>query len=146
LVLTPDFEEQLFPIRPGGGLKKFTKESKMIKKSLMVAIAGISMLGAAPVLAQGIGHTWFMRGTVVAVDKTGTVVCIGKADGAEVGQTLDVVRAVYHPGPSKAGTGYHRQNVGHVRIDHIFDDHFAHVTVVDGRVAKNDIVELARSH
>jgi hypothetical protein len=120
----------------------------MIKKSLMVAIAGISMLGAAPVLAQGIGHTWFMRGTVVAVDKTGTVVCIGKADGAEVGQTLNVVRAVYHPGPNK-GTGapsYHRQDVGHVRIDHIFDDHFAHVTVVDGMPAKNDIVELARSH
>lgn len=118
----------------------------MMKKSIMVALAGISMLGASPLFAQGIGHTWFMRGTVVAVDKTGTVVCIGKADGAEVGQTLDVVRAVYHPGPSKAGTGYHRQNVGHVRIDHIFDDHFAHVTVVDGRVAKNDIVELARSH
>lgn len=119
----------------------------MIKKSLMAAVVGIAMLGAAPVVAQGIGHTWFMRGSIVQIDSTGTVVCIGKADGAEVGQTLDVYRIVRHPGPRKSpGPDYHRQDVGEVRIDHVFDDHFAHVTIISGRVRKNDIVELQRSH
>ncbi len=119
----------------------------MIKKSLVIAIAGISMLGSTPVLAQGIGHTWFMRGSIVGSDSTGTVICIGKADGAEVGQTLEVYRSVYHPGPNKgAGPTFHRQAIGHVRIDHVFNDHFAHVTVTDGKPLKNDIVELSRSH
>jgi hypothetical protein len=118
----------------------------MLKKSIIAAIAGATLL-ATPAIAQGIGHTWFMRGSIVGTDKTGTVICIGKADGAEVGQTLDVYRVVYHPGPGKGvGPTYHRQNVGHVRIDHLFDDHFAHVTIVDGRPVKNDIVELSRSH
>ncbi|HQV04489.1 hypothetical protein [Novosphingobium sp.] len=119
----------------------------MLKKSLMAAIVGISMLGATPVLSQGVGHTWFMRGNIVKVDSTGTVVCIGKADGAEVGQTLKVYRIVRHPGPRKsAGPDFHRQEVGEVRIDHVFDDHFAHVTVTKGRPARNDIVELQRNH
>lgn len=119
----------------------------MMKKSIMVALAGISMLGASPLFAQGIGHTWFMRGSIVGTDTTGTIVCIGKADGAEVGQTLEVYRVVNHPGPNKGlGPTFHRQAIGHVRIDHIFDDHFAHVTVTDGRPAKNDIVELRRNH
>jgi hypothetical protein len=119
----------------------------MIKKSLIASLAAITLLGAAPALSQGIGHTWFMRGTIVQVDSTGTVVCIGKADGAEVGQTLDVYRIVRHPGPRKSpGPDYHRQDVGEVRIDHVFDDHFAHVTVTSGRVRKNDIVELRRNH
>src|SRR3546814_9378925 len=75
----------------------------------------------------------------------GTVVCIGKADGAEVGQKLEVYRVVTHPGPSKGvAPTYHRQLVGHVTIDHIFDDHFAHVSVADGTPAKHDIVELDR--
>lgn len=119
----------------------------MLKKSVMAALAGITLLGAVPAVAQGIGHTWFMRGSIVGTDSTGTVVCIGKADGAEVGQVLDVYRMEYRPGPQKsAGPNYRRRDIGHVRIDHVFDDHFAHVIVVDGRPAKNDIVELSRSH
>lgn len=117
----------------------------MFKKQFMIALAGISMLGASPVLAQGIGHTFFMRGSIVGTDASGTVVCIGKADGAEVGQTLEVYRVVYHPGAYKgAGPFYHRQLIGHVQIDHVFDDHFAHVTVQDGHPTKSDIVELRR--
>ncbi|CAM5554349.1 MULTISPECIES: hypothetical protein [Sphingomonadales] len=118
----------------------------MMKKSIMVALAGISMLGASPLFAQGIGHTWFMRGSIVDTGSNGTVVCIGKADGAEVGQKLEVYRVVTHPGPSKGvAPTYHRQLIGHVTIDHIFDDHFAHVSVADGTPAKHDIVELRKN-
>lgn len=117
-----------------------------MKKFMMIALAGLSMLGATPALAQSIGHTFFMRGSIVDTDSKGTVVCIGKADGAEVGQKLDVYRVVTHPGPSKgAAPTFHRQLVGHVTIDHVFDDHFAHVSVADGKPAKHDLVELRRN-
>jgi hypothetical protein len=118
----------------------------MIKKSIMISLAGISMLAASPLFAQGIGHSFFMRGSIVGTDPKGTVICIGKADGAEVGQSLEVYRVINHPGPIKgAATPFHRQRVGSVKIDHVFDDHFAHVTVVDGKPAKNDIVELRKN-
>jgi hypothetical protein len=122
----------------------------MIKRSFIAGLAGLSMLGTAPVAAQGIGHKWFMRGSIVAIDATGPVVCIGKADGAKVGQILKVYRNVAVPGvPSYKGAGgpvYRREAAGQVKIDHVFDDHFAHVTVTDGTPEKNDIVELVRSH
>jgi hypothetical protein len=119
-------------------------EAAVLKKSIMLALAGISMLGALPAVAQGMGHTWFMRGSVVGADKGGKIVCVGKADGATVGQVLTVYRVDYQPGQTKGAA--RRQKMGHVRIDHLFDDHFAHVSVVDGRADKNDIVELSRRH
>lgn len=115
-----------------------------MNKSIVGVLAGLAMLAATPALAQGIGHTFFMRGSIVETDSTGTVICIGKADGAEVGQTLEVYRAKQVPGPGKGAPSYRRDLVGHVTIDHIFDDHFAHVRVADGKPAKHDIVELAR--
>lgn len=119
----------------------------MLKWHVVGALVGVTLLGTLPVAAQGIGHKWFMRGSIVGADKDGTIVCVGKADGAEVGQVLDVYRVYFARGPNKAyAPPYGRQKIGHVRIDHLFDDHFAHVTIVDGRPARNDIVELSRSH
>lgn len=116
----------------------------MHKKSIMFALAAISLIGALPAAAQGIGHSWIMRGSIVGADENGKVVCVGKADGAEVGQVLTVYRVSYQPGQTKGAAA--RKSVGHVRIDQLFDDHFAHVSVVDGTPATNDIVELSRSH
>jgi len=115
-----------------------------VKKSILAALAGVAILAATPVFAQGIGHTFFMRGSIVEADSTGTVICIGKADGAEVGQSLEVYRVKSLPGPAKGPPSYRRDLVGHVTIDHIFDDHFAHVRVADGNPTKHDIVELRR--
>lgn len=107
-------------------------------------LAGMALIAALPAAAQAVGHSWFMRGSIVGADKTGPVVCIGKADGAEVGQVLQVYRVAFVAGQTKGAA--RRDAVGHVRIDHLFDDHFAHVSVVDGKPATNDIVELQRSH
>lgn len=118
----------------------------MFNKSVMIALAGISMLGASPVLAQGIGHTFFMRGSIVGADAQGTIVCVGRKDGAKVGQTLEVYRNVPVPGPNKVGAApFRRQLIGHVQVNHIYDDHYAHVTVQDGQPKKHDIVELRRN-
>jgi hypothetical protein len=115
------------------------------KKNLMFALAGCAALFGTPALATNIGHSFFMRGSIVAEDATGTVVCIGKEDGARVGQVLTVFHVTIPAGPQKGiGTGFRRDLVGHVRIDHIFGGHFAHVSVVDGKPAVNDIVELKK--
>lgn len=119
----------------------------MFKTKIALAMAGIAMLASVPAAAAGIGHTLFMRGSIVAEQTEGKVVCIGSEDGATVGQVLDVYRVVQHPGPSGKGAGptFHRQPAGHVRVDHVYDAHFAHVSVVDGAPAVHDIVELRRT-
>lgn len=120
----------------------------MFKTKIALAIAGIAMLASVPAAAAGIGHTLFTRGSIVAEQTEGKVVCIGSEDGATVGQVLDVYRVEQHPGPiSSKGAGpfFHREPAGHVRVDHVYDAHFAHVTVVDGTPAVHDIVELRRT-
>lgn len=117
-----------------------------MRKMIQTALVGLALAVTQPVLAQGIGHTFFMRGSVVSTQGGQTVVCVGKADGAEVGQVLEVYRVTTVPGPNKGtGSPVRRTLVGHVRVDHIFDDHFAHVSVADGRPALHDIVELRRN-
>ena len=117
-----------------------------IKTKIGLVIASLAMLAAAPASAAGVGHSWFMRGSIVAEDATGKVVCIGSDDGATVGQILDAYRVVQNPGPYKGpGPNVRRERSGHVRIDHVFDAHFAHVSVVDGAPAVHDIVELRRN-
>lgn len=117
-----------------------------MKRALILATASLSLLSAVPAAGQGIGHSFFMRGSIVDTDATVPVVCIGKEDGAQVGQTLEVYRTVPLPGPGYKGAGpfFRRELVGHVTVDHIFDDHFAHVSVADGTPALHDIVELRR--
>ena len=117
-----------------------------MNKYALSALASTALFSVMPVSAQGVGHGYFMRGSVVSADSKGTIVCIGSADGAEVGQVLEVYNVSTHPGPNKLGTSlFHRQLVGHVRIDHVFDAHFAHVSVTDGQARKSDIVELRKS-
>jgi|TARA_R110000782_G_scaffold259575_1_gene350208 hypothetical protein len=119
-----------------------------MKVVMLAALAGLTLLSAGPAGAQGIGHTWFMRGSIVGADESGPVVCIGKTDGADVGQVLEVYRNVRVPGARAykgAGPSYRRRFVGRVRIDHVYDDHFARVTVTEGNPAKHDIVELRKN-
>lgn len=117
----------------------------MLKTKISLAIASIAMPASVPVAAAGIGHSLFMRGSIVAEQAEGKVVCIGSEDGATVGQVLDVYRTVQNPGPSKGvGPSFRREPAGHVRIDHVYDAHFAHVSVIDGNPAVHDIVELRR--
>lgn len=118
----------------------------LIRKPISLALAGIALAFAVPALATGIGHAFFMRGSIVGKDTTGTIVCVGKADGATIGQVLDVYRAKTLPGSGnvRVGSSYRRDLIGHVRVDHIFDEHFAHVSVADGTPAVHDIVELRK--
>lgn len=117
----------------------------LLKRKIVLSLAGLAMLSGSPVLAANIRHAFFMRGSIVAEDATGTVVCLGKEDGARVWQVLTVYCVNVLGSPQKGpGAGLRRDLVGHVRIDHVFEGHFAHVSVVDGKPAVNDIVELKK--
>lgn len=106
----------------------------MVRRFRIGAVAGGLLLGSTPLPAQGVGHTFFMRGKIVRFDAGGAVACLGKADRAQVGQILEVYRTAWR----------HRSLVGHVEVDQIFDDHFAHVQVVDGTPRKGDWASLKR--
>jgi hypothetical protein len=107
----------------------------MVKKSSIGAVASVLLLGSTPLPAQGIGHTFFMRGKIVRFDAGGAVACLGKADRAQIGQILEVYRTT----PRRCSL------VGRVEVDQIFDDHFAHVQVVDGTPQRGDWASLKRS-
>ena len=111
-----------------------------------MAASVISSIVPAAAVGQGVGHRVFMRGQVVAMTAGVATVCVGRADGAKPGQILKVVRITQTPGPSKGVVpGFRRNDVGTIRIDAIADDHFARASVVRGRVAVHDLVELDRN-
>ena len=98
----------------------------------------------APAYAQGFGHTFIMRGSVVEVTGRVVTACIGRADGAQVGQTLSVVR-ISSIGAAGRPLSFRRQDIGSLTISTIVDDHFAQAAAVSGRITKNDLVEFRRN-
>ena len=104
----------------------------------LALLAGVPLASSAN--AQGLAHSFFMRGQVVEADAQGIVLCVGKKDGAKAGQVLNVVRITPAPGPR--AKNFRRETVGQVRIVEIIDDHFASATLVTGKADKHDLVEL----
>lgn len=115
-----------------------------MKKIFAPLLIGAALLAATPSVAQGIGHTLFMRGHVVGTEQAGPVVCIGRVDGAQPGQVLDVFRVEYRHNHKSTPPSYNRVRIGSVTITEIIDDHFARVQVNEGRIKKHDIVELRK--
>jgi hypothetical protein len=88
-------------------------------------------------------HRYVMAGQVVQASDGRTVICIGEPNGAEVGQVLDAYRTVFRTDVvEEGGSDWAREWVGKVSVDGIIDEHFATVDVVEGKIMKNDIVEL----
>jgi hypothetical protein len=110
-----------------------------------LALLAVPTVAAIPPVAsaQGLTHTFFMRGSVVNVDGKGIVVCVGKVDGAQIGQVLTVYRNVYRPGP-RSGASFTRTKIGTVRVGTSMNDHFSNASVLNGDVKVNDTVELER--
>ena len=101
--------------------------------------------GASSALAgeTSFRHKYLMRGQVLEQQDHSLVVCIGRADSAEVGQDLDVVRHVrISLGPKATGPSFRPEDVGRARITTIFDDHYAQATVLEGNVKVGDVVQL----
>jgi hypothetical protein len=108
--------------------------------ALTLASAGTAFASDAP----SIGHRAFMRGQILESGPEGVVICIGRSDGAAVGQELDVVRhRRVTTGPKGMGQ-FQRTTVGKVRIEAIVDDHYAEAIVTSGEANVADSVELQR--
>lgn len=113
------------------------------RRSVIAALGGLLLAGS--VNAGPVYHKLVMQGQVLSVDGNALVVCIGKSDGAEVGQELNLVRHVRDSASPKAGgPGFRREAIGKVRIAKIFNEHYASAEVVQGSARENDMVELER--
>lgn len=115
-------------------------------RGTLASLLFFSVLGSGATFAgdsPSIRHTVFMRGQILEVQDSTIVVCIGEADGASVGQELDVVHhSRVRTGPKGVGR-YKREVIGKVRIDTIVDEHYAEATVISGKAGQNDSIELA---
>ena len=115
-----------------------------------LALAGafafsFALPGVASASEGGFRHNVLMRGQVLETQDDTLVVCVGKADGAQVDQVLDVIRHKRRIRHSRTGgPRYRRENVGQVRIVELFDGHYADAEVISGSPKVNDTVELVR--
>lgn len=116
------------------------------RHALLAAVLLTALVGVTAAASEGsFRHGFVMRGQILESEARSVVVCVGKQDGAEVGQVLDVVRHVRAKAPSKgAPPHFRRDQVGTVRITSLFDDHYATAEIVKGSPKVNDTVELER--
>lgn len=114
--------------------------------ALVGALAfSFALPGVASASEGGFRHNVLMRGQVLEKGDETLVVCVGQADGAQVGQVLDVIRHKRRIRRSRAGgPRYRRENIGQVRIAELFDSHYAEAEVISGSPKVNDTVELIR--
>ena len=120
----------------------------MSKRAIPALILGLAFaFAASPGPAAGdtprLWHRYFMAGKIVESTTDGVHLCIGSADGAKVGQELDVVHVTRDRSVSpKQGGRFIRTKVGTIRITAIVDEHFADAVVTSGRAQKRDVVRL----
>ena len=108
-------------------------------KVVIVFVAGIFIAGCSN---NGLYHNYLMRGQVVEIKDDKTVVCIGKYDGAQVGQELKVMRFTPKIAPAEGEDSYIVSTIGKVKVVEIINDHFARVSLVSGEIRTHDMVEL----
>lgn len=93
---------------------------------------------------QKAGHEYMMRGQVLEVTGNSAYICIGKADGAQVGQEFAVYRFVKsgYLTPKNQTPFFKKEQTGKVKIEEIVHDHYSNASILTGSVKVNYIVEL----
>ena len=111
-------------------------------KLITVALLSVSFLGGC---ASQFYHDYIMSGQIVTVDDKQVVVCVSDTDSTKEHQVFNVYRTVFDPyATSEADDGYSRELVGKIRLGKTKDKHFAEATVLDGDLARYDMVEFDR--
>lgn len=89
------------------------------------------------------GHNYIMRGKILESTGDGVYLCIGSADGATIGQELNVYRYTKVANPqNRAKSNFRREETGKVKITDIVDEHYAKAKILSGDAKDNYIVEL----
>lgn len=104
-------------------------------------LASALLLGGCATM-QKTYHPYFMRGSIIEAAASDVYLCIGSADGAKIGQELDVYKINTRITRKPGEYSFTRELTGKVRITQIVDEHFARAEVISGTVARNEIAEL----
>jgi len=92
---------------------------------------------------EKVEHKYIMKGSILESTSEGIYLCIGSADGATVGQELNVYKFIKIPGSGKPPqANFRREETGKVKITEIVDEHYAKAKVLTGEAKENSIVEL----
>jgi hypothetical protein len=127
-------------------LRMHGKERPMKDKTIAVSllsILAVVMITSCAALEPA-RHEYFMRGQVLEMVDGNPYLCIGKAEGAQVGQVYSVVRfeRTSAHGPKPSLPHYRRRVTASVEILELVGEHYALARVISGDVRPNDIVEL----
>lgn len=109
-----------------------------ISKLVVVSVISLVVTGCAN---SEFSHEYLMSGQVVSTNNE-VVVCVGEANGAEVGQILTAYRIVTNDDWEEGAASFKKLDIGQVKIDKIINEHFAKVTVLTGDIKKHDMVQL----
>jgi hypothetical protein len=110
-----------------------------ISKLIVIAVFGFIVSGCAN---SDFSHKYMMKGQVVLAENDNIVVCIGLDDGAKVGQILDVYKFVMNDDNDEGADFFMQVKTGKVKISKIINEHFAKITVLEGTVKQNNMVQL----
>jgi hypothetical protein len=93
---------------------------------------------------QSMKHGYVMRGQILEMTGDTAYLCIGSADGAQVGQEFAVYKFEIAEKQSSAQRfgRYNKVETGRVRITEIVDEHMANAKVISGEAKVHDVVEL----
>lgn len=115
----------------------------MLNKTTKLVVMALFAIGLAGCANSDFSHEYLMSGQVVSADNgSGLTVCVGEANGAEVGQVLTAYRIVDTSNTGEGDSAFKKVNIGTVKISKLVGEHFAKVTVLNGDIKKHDTVQL----
>jgi len=85
-------------------------------------------------------HRVFMKGSIIETEDSEVFLCIGRKDGASVGQELNVYKITtfaIERKPEPTIKRFRREYTGKVKITEIIDEHFAKAIILSGKAEKN---------
>lgn len=116
-------------------------KSKLIIPALSIIM--FSMITSCATLDTA-RHKYIMRGQILESTNEEAFICIGSADGAEVGQEYKIYNFIKLPDTKSNRPNYRKELKGKVLITEIVDEHYAKAKVLSGEARQNDVVELDR--
>lgn len=121
-------------------LNKLAKRGVVVFAALfvLIAVSECSFL-------QRDYHERIMRGSILKQTGDQYYLCIGKRDGAQVGQMLDVYRFKEAMPAMSAGDVpvFSKDMTGKITITEVIHEHYAKAKLLSGDVRKGDVAEMA---
>jgi hypothetical protein len=110
---------------------------------LILLISFGLILSACAAAPKDVFSGILLKGSIIETSGSIVYLSIGKADGASIGQELNVYRTV--PILGRRGTlTFRKEKTGMVRITDISDEQFSQAVILSGKAEKYSLVELER--